>query len=65
MTRRLNAGFVPLVDAAPLIAAAERGFAASVAPVALVVDGHRDYSSPTALANTSSSVGTLGRRWRT
>ena len=29
MTRTLTAGFVPLVDAAPLIAAAERGFAAA------------------------------------
>lgn len=29
MTRRLNVGFVPLVDAAPLIAAAERGLAAA------------------------------------
>jgi len=28
VSRRLEAGFVPLVDAAPLIAAAERGFAA-------------------------------------
>ena len=36
-----------------------------VAAIALVVDRHRAYSSPTACANTSSSVGTLGRRWRT
>ena len=29
MTRKLDVGFVPLVDAAPLIAAAEYGFAAN------------------------------------
>src|SRR5204863_4154134 len=38
--------------------------AATVTPVTLIVDGHA-YSSPTACAKTSSSVGTLGRRCRT
>src|SRR5262249_6331272 len=37
--------------------------AAAIVPITLIVDGH--YSSPIALANTSSSVGTLGRRCRT
>ncbi len=39
---------------------------AGVAPVSLVVDGHRIFLlAPTARAKTSSSVGTLGRRCRT